>query len=168
MRTAPGLLVRLAHHRPVIDCEFQAANRTASTVVARRPTWDFRAPETDAVRTILILDKTVQPIPNIGARKARRGSLSRNGFLTKSNGLRYGGYALKGLSEDLRFYDDRRRLDHRVLRQGKRRPPWRVTHPLRQAADRFRRLSARVSEASDDRAGKVRAVVTPAWGSPPA
>ena len=46
---------------------------------------------------------------------ASRGSLSRNGSLAKSNGLRYGGYALKGLSEDLRFYDDCRRLDRRVL-----------------------------------------------------
>ena len=57
-----------------------------------------------------------------------RGSLSRNGFLTNSNSPRYGGYALKGLRENLRFYDDRRRLDRRALRHGTGRPPRRVTH----------------------------------------
>jgi hypothetical protein len=93
---------------------------------------DFaRLAETDAVRRILILDKTAQPIPNGGARIAPWGSLSRDGFLAKSNGLRYGGYALKGLSEDLRFYSDRRRLDRRILRHGNRRAPWRVTHLFR-------------------------------------
>jgi hypothetical protein len=97
-----------------------------------------------------------------------RGSLSRNGFLTNSNGLRYGGHALKGLSEVLRFYGYRRRLDRRVLRHGKRRPPWRITHLLRQATDRFRRLSVRLLDTSDDRAGKVNAVVVARWGSPPA
>jgi hypothetical protein len=153
----------------VIDCEFQP--REPNSVDSRRPSADMgfsRAAETDAVRRILILDKTVRPIPNSGARNAPRGSLSRNGFLIKSNGLRHGGCALKGLSEDLRFHDDRRRLDRRVLRHGKRRPPWRITHLFRQATDRFRRLSVRLLDTSDDRAGKVKAVVTARWGSPPA
>ena len=68
-----------------------------------------------------------------------RGSLSRNGFLAKSNGLRYGGCALKGLSEGLRFHDDCRRLDRpsSASAYGKRRPQRRVTLPPRQALADF-------------------------------
>jgi len=71
----------------------------------------------------------------------------------KSHGLRYGGYALKGLSEDFRLSDNRQRLERRVLRHGKPRPPWRPKHLLRQAIDRFRRLSARLLDTLDDRDG---------------
>jgi hypothetical protein len=50
--------------------------------------------------------------------KAPREASAASGFLTKSNGLRRGGYALKGLSEDRRFYDDCRRFDRRVVRRA--------------------------------------------------
>jgi len=59
----------------VIDCEYSRPCEP-NGVDSRRPSGDMefsRAAETDAVRRILILDKTVRPIPNSGARNAPPG-----------------------------------------------------------------------------------------------
>jgi hypothetical protein len=103
----------------VIDCENSSPiNRTASTVVARQPMpVSCSAGETDRSAEFSFWTKPLGRFPPAVLEKAPWEASAATVFLAKSNGLRHGGYALKGLSEDLRVYDDCRRFDRRVVRR---------------------------------------------------